>query len=84
MAARATRALYSLTVSGVVLAIAVASGFYAPLGDALGRTRVMVGASAVLALPKLACAAAPSFGALVALRVAQGLLIPGVSALSVA
>jgi YNFM family putative membrane transporter len=73
-----------LTVSAVVLAIAVSSAFYGPLSDALGRRRVMAGASALLSLATLACAFAPSFGALVALRAVQGTLVPGVSAVSVA
>jgi YNFM family putative membrane transporter len=73
-----------LTVSAVVLAIAFFSSFYGPLGDALGRKRVMAGAAALLVVPTLACAFAPTFGVLVALRAAQGALIPGVSAVSVA
>jgi len=73
-----------LTVSAVVLAIAVASTAYGPLSDALGRRRVMAGATALLALATLACAFAPSFGALVALRAAQGALVPGMTAVSVA
>lgn len=73
-----------LTVSAVVLAIAVASTFYGPLSDALGRRRVMAGASALLSLATLACAFAPTFGALVALRALQGVLVPGMTAVSVA
>jgi YNFM family putative membrane transporter len=73
-----------LTVSAVVLAIAVASAFYGPLSDALGRRRVMAGSTALLALATCACALAPSFGPLVALRAAQGALVPGMTAVSVA
>src|SRR5512138_2884549 len=73
-----------LTVSAVVLAIAVASSFYGPLSDALGRRRVMAGATALLALATLACAFAPTLGALVALRAVQGALVPGMTAVSVA
>jgi YNFM family putative membrane transporter len=73
-----------LTVSAVVLAIAASSSFYGPLSDALGRRRVMAGAVALLAVATLACALAPSFGALVALRALQGLLVPGMTAVSVA
>jgi YNFM family putative membrane transporter len=73
-----------LTVSAVVLAIAVASSFYGPLGDALGRKRVMVGAIGLLAAPTLLCALTRSFAALVAFRALQGILIPGVTAVSVA
>ncbi len=73
-----------LTVSAVVLAIAVASTAYGPLSDAIGRRRVMAGATALLAIATLACALAPSFAALVALRAAQGALVPGMTAVSVA
>jgi YNFM family putative membrane transporter len=73
-----------LTVSAVVLAIAAASSVYGPLSDALGRRRVMAGATALLSLATLACAAAPSFGALVALRAVQGAFVPGMTAVSVA
>src|SRR5512133_3668402 len=73
-----------LTVSAVVLAIAVASSFYGPLSDALGRRRVMAGATALLSLATLSCAFAPSLGALVALRALQGIFVPGMTAVSVA
>ncbi len=73
-----------LTVSVVVLAIAVASIGTGPLSDALGRKRVMAGATALLAAVTLGCAFAPSFGALVVLRALQGALVPGMTAVSVA
>ena len=73
-----------LTVSAVVLTIAVASTVYGPLSDAVGRRRVMASATALLAVATLACAFAPSFGALVALRAVQGCLVPGMTAVSVA
>jgi len=73
-----------LTVSAVVLAIAATSSAYGPLSDALGRRRVMAGATAALAVATLACAFAPGFGALVALRAVQGALVPGMTAVSVA
>ena len=73
-----------LTVSAVVLAIALSSSFYGPLSDALGRRRVMAGATALLSLATLACAFAPTLGALVALRALQGAFVPGMTAVSVA
>ena len=80
----ASPARASLTVSSVVLAIAVASSFYGPLSDALGRRRVMIGATALRSAATLACAFAPSLGALVALRSVQGALVPGMTAVAVA
>lgn len=73
-----------LTVSAVVLAIALASVLYGPLSDALGRRAVMGASLGLLAAATLACAAAPGFGALVALRGLQGLFVPGMTAISVA
>ena len=73
-----------LSVSAVVLAIAAASSVYGPLSDAVGRKRVMVWSAFALAVPTVLCAATRSFEALLALRAAQGLLIPGVTAVSVA
>ncbi len=73
-----------LSVSAVVLVVALTSSLYGPLGDMLGRKRVMVGSCALLAVPTLLCAVAPSFPALLALRAAQGIFIPGVSAVAVA
>jgi YNFM family putative membrane transporter len=73
-----------LSVSAVVVGIAVASSFYGPLSDALGRKRVMVGSALLLAVPTLLCAATRTFPALLLLRAAQGVLIPGVTGVSVA
>jgi YNFM family putative membrane transporter len=73
-----------LTVSAVVLAIAAAAPLYGPLSDALGRRRVMAGAMALLAVATLACALAPTLGALVVLRALQGLFVPGMTAVAVA
>ncbi len=73
-----------LSISAVVVGIAVASSFYGPLSDALGRKRVMVGSGLLLAAPTALCALTHTFGSLLALRVAQGLLIPGITAVSVA
>jgi YNFM family putative membrane transporter len=79
-----TPARAGLSISAVVFAIAAASTFYGPLSDALGRKRVMVGAAALLAIPTGACALTTSYGALLVMRAAQGVLIPGVTAVSVA
>ena len=74
----------ALTVSVVVLMIALVSNAYGPLADAWGRKPVMVASCAALAVPTFLCAAAPSFPVLVGLRALQGLLMPGVAAVAVA
>jgi YNFM family putative membrane transporter len=73
-----------LTISAVVVMIAIASSVYGPLSDALGRKPVMVWSCVLLVVPTLLCALAPSFGSLLLLRALQGVLIPGVTAVSVA
>lgn len=73
-----------LTLSAVVMTTALASSAYGPLSDLLGRRPIMVGGAFVLAVATAGCALAPSLAALVALRAAQGMLVPSVSALAVA
>jgi YNFM family putative membrane transporter len=73
-----------LSVSVVVLLIALASTAGGPLSDALGRKPVMVWSCALLAVPTLLCALAPSFQTLLVFRALQGLCIPGLTAVAVA
>lgn len=77
-------ATVGLSVSVVVLLIALASTACGPLSDSLGRKPVMVASCALLALPTLLCAVAPSFEALLFFRALQGLCIPGLTAVAVA
>ena len=73
-----------LSVSVVVLAIALASSVYGLLSDAVGRKSVMVWSCLLLTIPTLLCAVAPSFPLLLLARGVQGLLIPGLSGVAVA
>ena len=73
-----------LTVSAVVVMIALVSIPYGSVSDAVGRKPVMVTSLFLLAIPTLLCAAAPSFRALLVCRALQGALIPGVTAVAVA
>ena len=73
-----------LSVSAVVISVALASSLYGPVSDALGRKPVMVVTALVLALPTFACALAPSFPLLLLFRAMQGVLIPGLTAVAVA
>ena len=72
-----------LTVSLLVLAVAIGSLFYGPLSDRIGRKRVMVGASFLVLIPTLLCAFAPNFAVLVVLRAMQGLLMPGLTSVAI-
>jgi YNFM family putative membrane transporter len=74
----------ALTISVVVLMVALVSNAYGPLADAYGRKPVMVASCAALAVPTLLCAVAPTFAVLVGLRALQGFLMPGVAAVAVA
>ena len=66
-----------LTISVVVLALAVGAWLWGPLSDRYGRRRSMVLASALVVAPTIGAAVAPSFGALLAFRTLQGLCMPG-------
>jgi MFS transporter, YNFM family, putative membrane transport protein len=66
-----------LTVSVVIGALAVGAWFWGPLSDRIGRRQSLVLASALLVVPSLGVAAAPSFQFLLVMRVAQGLCMPG-------
>src|SRR5579864_8481142 len=48
-----------LTVSLLVLAVAIGSLFYGPLSDRIGRKPVMVGISFLVIVPTLLCGLAP-------------------------
>lgn len=65
-------------ISATTLGIALAAPFAGGLSDRLGRKRVIVLATVLLALPTLLCAFSPSFQVFVALRFVQGLLIPAI------
>jgi YNFM family putative membrane transporter len=72
-----------LTVSLLVLAVAIGSLIYGPLSDRIGRKRVMVGASFLVIVPTFLCGFAPNFAILVVLRALQGLLMPGLTSVAI-
>src|SRR5579863_4674619 len=72
-----------LTVSLLVLAVAIGSLFYGPLSDRIGRKTVMVGASALVVIPTILCGFAPNFTVLVLLRMLQGFLMPGLTSVAI-
>src|SRR5713101_6715045 len=53
-----------LTVSLLVLAVAIGSLFYGPLSDRVGRKPVMDGTSFLVTIPTLLCGLAPNFAIL--------------------
>jgi YNFM family putative membrane transporter len=66
-----------LSISAVIAAVALGGWFWGPLSDRIGRRASLVAASALIVVPSLLVPLAPSFGALLALRVLQGLCMPG-------
>jgi MFS transporter, YNFM family, putative membrane transport protein len=66
-----------LSISVVVAAIAVGVWIWGPLSDRIGRRRSLLYASALLILPSVGVALAPTFAVLLAFRVLQGLCMPG-------
>jgi MFS transporter, YNFM family, putative membrane transport protein len=66
-----------LTVSVVVLAVALAGWIWGPLSDRIGRKRSLMLASGLLVLPSLGAAVAPSFAWLLVFRTLQGACMPG-------
>jgi YNFM family putative membrane transporter len=72
-----------LTVSLLVLAVAIGSLFYGPLSDRIGRKPVMVSVSFLVIIPTLLCSLAPNFATLVVLRALQGLLLPGLTSVAI-
>src|SRR5437588_7896448 len=66
-----------LTISVVILALAVGAWIWGPLSDRYGRKRSIVLASSLLVAPTIGAAIAPTFETLLAFRALQGLCMPG-------
>lgn len=80
----ASEAAVALTISALTLACALAAPFAGPLADRLGRKRVIVVSIVVLGAVTLGAASATTLPALVAWRFAQGLVMPGIFATTLA
>src|SRR5215208_3947702 len=66
-----------LTISVVALAVAPAGWAWGLVSDRYGRKRTLTAARALLAVPTLLVALAPSFPLLLVFRALQGLCMPG-------
>ncbi len=66
-----------LTISVVVLALAVGAWIWGPFSDRYGRKRSIVLSSMLLVAPTVGAALAPTFAVLLVFRALQGLCIPG-------
>lgn len=66
-----------LSISVVVLAVAVGGFAWGPVSDRIGRPRAIRAASLLLVIPTIGVALAPTFEALLVCRALQGLCMPG-------
>ena len=66
-----------LTISALVIAIAVGAWIWGPVSDRIGQRRSLLLASALVVPPVALSALAPTFPVLLALRALQGLCMPG-------
>jgi MFS family permease len=80
----ASEAHVAATISSLTFAVAIAAPFVGPLADAIGRKRVIVTAIFALALVTFGASHARSIGELIAWRFAQGLVMPGIFATTLA
>ncbi|MGH3414149.1 MAG: multidrug effflux MFS transporter [Marmoricola sp.] len=62
-----------LTLTGCMLGLALGQAFAGPLSDTLGRRRPLLASLVLYAVTSVLCALAPSVGALMGLRLLQGL-----------
>lgn len=73
-----------LTVTATLIAVALVAPFVGGVSDALGRRRLIGGASLALTVPTLLAAWAPGLDWLILCRFVQGLLLPFIFAVTVA
>lgn len=80
----ATKFQVSLTVSATTVGIAIAAPFFGLLGEKFGRRQVMAASVLLLTVPVLLAGTSPTLGVLIGWRFAQGLLMPGIIAVTLA
>jgi predicted MFS family arabinose efflux permease len=80
----ASHVAVSLTITAATVGVATAAPFIGRVADRLGRKRVIVWSAALLALTTMLAASAPSLSWLVFWRFLQGLVTPGVFAVTIA
>ena len=72
-----------LSITVVVVGVAIGGWVHGPLSDRIGRARVMVASAALLILPTALVGFAPNLATLLVLRAFQGLLMPGLLVVAV-
>jgi MFS transporter, DHA1 family, multidrug resistance protein len=71
-----------LTISSYLFGSAIGQIFYGPVSDRFGRRPVLLASLVFYAVVTIGCAAAPSIGALIALRFVQGIAVVGAMVLA--
>jgi MFS transporter, DHA1 family, multidrug resistance protein len=71
-----------LTISSYLFGSAIGQIFYGPISDRFGRRPVLLASLVFYAVVTIGCAAAPSIGALIALRFIQGIAVVGAMVLA--
>jgi predicted MFS family arabinose efflux permease len=74
----------SLTVSATTVGIAIAAPFFGLAGERFGRRQTMVASVMLLTVPVVLAATANSLGVLIFWRFCQGLVMPGIIAVTLA
>lgn len=80
----ASESAVQLTLTGMLIGLAVGQVVIGPLSDALGRRRPLLVGLVVHALASLVCAVAPTIAVLSAVRVVQGLAGAAISVVALA
>ena len=79
----ASKAAVGLTVSASTLGVALSAPFFGAFAERLSRKRVIVWSIVALAVPTLLAATSPSLHALIFWRFMQGLIMPGIFAITI-
>ncbi len=74
----------SLTITAATVAVAIAAPVVGRVADMVGRKRVIVGSAFILAVATALCATASNLTQFIAWRFVQGLVTPGIFAITIA
>jgi len=77
-------AAVGMTVSAATIGVALSAPFCGLIAERIGRKRVIVSATFLLAIPTFLAATAPSLPVLIFWRFLQGLVMPGIFAVAIA
>jgi MFS transporter, YNFM family, putative membrane transport protein len=81
---QASKAAVGMTVSAATLGVAFSAPLYGLLAERLGRRRVIVTSTLILAIPTMLAATASTLGTLIFWRLLQGLVMPGIFGVTIA